>query len=84
MKLLYVVTTYVEAESAAEAARLVKNVKAHEVNLHGKWWENNNFALREDHPQQVGFSAKGKHEKRKVQPTSPQPKAGKDRGEASK
>jgi len=71
MKLLYVVTTYVEAESAQEAVRLSRDVRPHEVNLHGKWWENQNFALKEEQPTPIGFSKGKRNAKSKIQPTSP-------------
>lgn len=43
--MLYVLTKYVEAISAAEAIAKDKTTPIHEIDIHSKVWEHNNFEL---------------------------------------
>lgn len=59
MKFRYVVTTFVEAESIEEAIKKAKRTKPHEVNLHGQWWERQDYRLNDSQRQSnIGFSDK--------------------------
>lgn len=60
MKLRYVVTTFVEAESIEEALRKAKKIKPHEINLHGAWWEKRDYLLTDESKDQIGYKNNGR------------------------
>lgn len=55
MKKQYVVTTYVEANSAQEALKKASTQKPHEAYIHNQWWEKRDFTLNEVKKPIVGF-----------------------------
>lgn len=60
MKHLYIITKYVEAESAEAALKLDRRTPASEVELHMPKWEANSYKLKEEPVIQKTIGFKGK------------------------
>ena len=55
MKLRYIVSTFVEAESIEEALKKAKRIKPHELSVHNSWWEKHNYSSKDEPRSKAGF-----------------------------